>query len=114
MTATFNWTISALDCAISDDGKHDVVKTVHWRCEGVEEVGDKTCSGSVYGTCSLPSPDGEFINYVDLKKDQVIGWVWQECVDRNATESIVQAQIDATKTPAIVQPALPWESEVSQ
>lgn len=98
------WTISALDCAPSEEGNSNVVKTVHWRCEGV----DGEYTGSVYSTCSLPAPEGQFTAYADLTKEQVLGWVWANGVDKEATEAAVQAQIDAAKNPPIVQPALPW------
>jgi hypothetical protein len=109
MTATINWAIAALDCAPSEDGMTDVVKTVHWRCEGSETVGETTYSGSVYSTCSLPTPAGdEFTPYADLSKEQVLGWIWSNGVDQAATEAAVQAQIDNAKNPPIVQPPLPW------
>lgn len=108
MTTEINWTIAALDCAPSEDGHTDVVKTVHWRCDGSETVGETVYSGSVYSTCSLPAPEGQFVAYADLTKEQVLGWIWANGVDKDATEAAVQAQIDAAKTPAIVQPPLPW------
>ena len=98
------WTISALDCAPSEDGHTNVVKTVHWRCDGA----DGEFTGSVYSTCSLPAPEGSFTAYDDLTPETVLGWIWANGVDKAATEAAVQAQIDAAKTPAIVQPALPW------
>lgn len=105
MTTEINWTISALDCAPSEDGMTDVVKTVHWRCDGV----DGDASGSVYSTCGLPTPTGsEFTPYADLTKEQVLGWIWANGVDQEATEAAVQSQIDAAKNPPIVQPPLPW------
>ena len=104
MTTEINWTIAALDCAPSEGENQNVVKTVHWRCDGV----DGEFSGSVYSTCSLPAPEGAFVAYPDLTKETVLGWIWANGVDKDATESSVQAQIDAVKAPAIVQPALPW------
>ena len=104
MTATINWTISALDCAPLEGSNQNVVKTVHWRCEGV----DGEFAGSVYATCSLPSPESDFTAYADLTPETVLGWIWANGVDKEATEAAVQAQIDAAKAPAIVQPALPW------
>lgn len=101
---TYNWTISALDCAPSEDGKTDVVKTVHWRCEGAD--GEHT--GSVYATCSLPAPEGQFTAYADLTKQTVLGWIWANGVDKDATEAAVQSQIDTAKNPPIVTPPLPW------
>lgn len=104
MTATITWNISALDCAPSEDGMVNVVKTVHWRCEGF----DGEFAGSVYATCSLPSPEQAFTAYADLTPETVLGWIWANGVNKEATEAAVQAQIDAAKAPAIVQPPLPW------
>jgi hypothetical protein len=101
---TFNWIISALDCAPSEDSHNNVVKTVHWRCEGV----DDTATGSVYATCSLPAPEGSFVSYDSLTPETVFGWIWANGVDKNATEAAVQSQIDTIKNPPIVQPTLPW------
>jgi hypothetical protein len=108
MTATINWTIAALDCAPSQDGHMDVVKIVHWRCDGSETVGEQTYTGSAYGTCGLPAPEGQFIAYADLTQEQVLGWIWANGVDKDETEAAVQNQIDTAKNPPIVQPPLPW------
>ena len=101
---TFNWIISTLDCAPSEDGHSNVVKTVHWRCHG--EDGEAT--GSVYDTCRLPAPEGAFAAYDSLTPETVLGWIWANGVDKAATEAIVQSQIDTAKNPPVVQPALPW------
>jgi hypothetical protein len=106
MTTEINWTIAALDCAPSEDGLTDVVKTVHWRCDGVD--GDYT--GTVYSTCGLPAPEGQFTAYADLTKEQVLGWIWANGVDKDATEAAVQAQVDTAKNPPIVTPPLPWQA----
>jgi hypothetical protein len=107
---TFNWIISALDCAPSEDGHNKLVKTVHWRCEGVDgETTDKDyATGSVYATCSLPAPEGAFVAYDSLTPETVLGWIWANGVDKDTTEAAVQSQIDTAKNPPIVQPALPW------
>lgn len=106
MTTEVNWTIAAIDCATVEGDKTNVVKTVHWRCDGVD--GDYT--GSICAACKLPAPEGDFIAYADLTKDQVLSWVWANGVDKDNAESVVRAQIDAAKNPPIVQPALPWAS----
>lgn len=101
---TFNWIISALDCAPSEDGHNNVVKTVHWRCHGE----DGGATGSTYATCGLPAPEGAFVAYDSLTPETVLGWIWANGVDKDATEAAVQSQIDTAKNPPIVQPALPW------
>jgi hypothetical protein len=66
-------------------------------------------SASVYATCSLPSPDPEsFTPYASLTQEQVLGWIWANGVDKDATEAAVAQQIENQKNPPIVAPALPW------
>lgn len=106
MTTQITWSVEALDCAVSEDGLSNVVKVVHWRCTGV----DSTYTGTVYSTCSLPAPTPEapFTPYPDLTKNQVLGWIWANGVDKTATENAVVTQIDLQKHPVVVTPPLPW------
>lgn len=105
MDITVTWSISALDCVPLDGIKRNVVQTVHWRCDGT----DGEHSASVYSTCSLPAPQGEqFIAYEDLTQAEIQNWIWDNGVDKDATEDAVKAQVQAAKNPPIVQPALPW------
>ena len=104
MTA-FNWQISALNCYPQQDNLTDVVFTVHWRCTGT--AGEYTAS--VYSTCSLPAPDPEnFTPYENLTLNQVLGWIWANGVDKDATEAAVQTQIDNLADPPVTNPPLPW------
>lgn len=106
MTATITWIIpqGGLECVPSQDGMTNVVKTVHWRCEGV----DGDFAGSVYSTCSLPAPEGQFTAYEDLTQETVLSWIWANGVDKDATEAAVLAQIETARNPPVVQPGLPW------
>jgi hypothetical protein len=104
-----DWSISALDCRVQEDGLSDVVYQCHWRVSKTEVDGDKTYSASVYSTCSLPAPDpANFTDYNSLTKDQVLDWIWANGVDRAATEAAVQHQIELQKHPVVVSPPLPW------
>jgi hypothetical protein len=104
-----DWSISALDCRVQEDGLSDVVYQCHWRVSKTEVDGDKTYSASVYSTCSLPAPDpANFTDYNSLTKDQVLDWIWANGVDRAATEAAVQQQIELQKHPVVVSPPLPW------
>jgi hypothetical protein len=51
---------------------------------------------------------GEFTPYNQLTKDQVLGWIWANGVDKDATEAAVEGQIENQKNPPIVSPKLPW------
>lgn len=102
---TFNWSVTAMDCYPQVDGETDVVFTVHWTCSGVD--GDYTAY--VYSTCSVPAPTGSaFTPYADLTQEQVLGWIWANGVDKDATEVAVQSQIENQINPPVVTPPLPW------
>ena len=103
------WTISAMDCKVSEDNLSDVVFNVHWRCSSTEVDGDKTYSASVYSTCSVPGPNpASFVPYDQLTQNEVLGWIWANGVDKAATEAAVQQQIELQKHPVVVSPPLPW------
>jgi hypothetical protein len=99
------WTVTAMNCYPTVGSETDVVFTVHWTCSGT----DGTYTSSVYSTCSVPTPaDGSFTPYDQLTQDQVLGWVWANGVDKDATEAAVQQQIDNQINPPVVTPPLPW------
>jgi hypothetical protein len=84
------------------------VFNVHWRCSATEVDGDKTYSASVYSTCSVPGPGTPFTPYASLTQEQVLGWIWANGVDKDATEAAVLQQIENQKRPVVVAPPLPW------
>ena len=105
MAITYLWNISQLDCLPQSAEGADYVICAHWACNGAE--GDYT--GSVYSTCSFPVVQGEsFVPYADLTLDTVLGWIWANGVDKDATEAAVAQQIENQKNPPIVSPPLPW------
>jgi hypothetical protein len=106
MATTYTWSVTAMNCYPQSEGETDVVFTVHWTCFGT----DGTYNGSVYSTCSVPAPTGSFTPYADLTQDQVLGWIWADGVDKDATEASVAQQIQNQVNPTVVTPALPWAS----
>ena len=105
MSTVITWNISVLNCIPQTAEGADYVVTAHWQCNGV----DGDYNGSVYSTCSFPVVQGEnFTPYNQLTKDQVLGWVWANGVDKDATEAAVQQQIQNQINPPIVSPPLPW------
>lgn len=104
MTTQITWNISQLDCKPIEGSLVDVVVTAHWQCVGV----DGDFSASVYSTCTFPTPEGNFTPYDQLTLDQVLGWCWENGVDKAATEAAVQTQIDNQINPPVVNPPLPW------
>ena len=105
MSATFTWSVTAMDCYAVEQGNADVVFNVHWTCAGEQD----TYSGSVYSTCGVPAPTGEqFTPYDQLTQDQVLGWIWANGVDKDSAEAAVQQQIDNQINPPVITPPLPW------
>ena len=64
---------------------------------------------SIYSTCTLPPADpANFVPYSQLTQDQVLGWVWANGVDKDATEAALAQMIENQKNPPTIQPPLPW------
>ena len=102
---TITWNISQLDCLPQSAEGADYVICCHWQCTGV----DGAYTGQVYSTTSFAVVQGEaFTPYADLTQAQVLGWIWDNGVDKTATEAAVEGQIEAQKNPPVVSPPLPW------
>ena len=107
MSTTITWNISVLNCLPQSAEGADYVVTAHWQCNGV----DGDYNGSVYSTCSFPVVEGtSFTPYADLTQAQVLGWIWANGVDKDATEAAVEQQVETQKNPPVVSPPLPWVS----
>ena len=93
----FNWTVSAMDYTVSQDGHTNVVNTVHWRVSKTE--GDH--SGSSYGTAGLEAPSGTFVEWDDITEATAVGWAKAALGDEQVTaiEAAIDAQIAEKATP---------------
>lgn len=107
MANTYVWVIEAMDCVPQEDGKTDVVMTVHWR----QNATDGTYNATVYGTVGLTyTARSPFTPYANLTQQQVIGWVQdalgaERCAEITAN---LDAQIANQVNPPVVTPPLPW------
>ena len=95
------WTISQLDRQTSDG----FVTTAHWQATAV----DGEHSASIYNTCSW-SDGTPTVDYADLTQEQVLGWIWANGVDKDATEAALAAQIELKKNP-VTATGVPWSNE---
>ena len=93
----FNWTVSAMDYNVSQDGHTNVVNTVHWRVS--KEDGDN--SGSSYGTVGLEAPSGTFVEWDDITEDIAVGWAKAALGAEQvaSTEAAIDAQIAEQANP---------------
>lgn len=93
----FNWTVSAMDYTVSQDGHTNVVNTVHWRCSKTD--GDH--SGSSYGTAGLEPPGESFVEWADITEEVAVGWAKAALGDEQVTtiEAAIDAQIAEKAAP---------------
>ncbi len=92
------WNISQLDRQTSDG----FVTTAHW--QAIATDGDY--SASAYSTCSW-SDGTPTVPYASLTKETVLGWIWANGVDKEATEASLAAQIELQKNP-VTATGVPW------
>lgn len=104
---TYQWTISALDCAVSKDGLTNVVETIHWRYRGTNEDGITT---ETYGAQAVGDPNPEeFTPFADLTEEVVTLWL-EEIMDMEEIKSNIETQINALENPTHVTLQLPSET----
>lgn len=93
-----NWTITNLDRRTSDG----FIQVAHWQCTGAD--GDIT--SSVYATVSFEEGTPS-IPFDDVTEADVLGWIWANGVDKDATEASIGQRIEALKNP-VQASGLPW------
>ena len=101
---TLSWIIERLLVKPTEGSLTDVVITADWRCNGT----DNTYSGTCYGSSSFAPPTDNFTPYPDLTQDQVLGWCYENGVNKTAIEANVSAQIADQINPPVIAPPLPW------
>ena len=100
----YKQTISALDCAVNEEGLENVVKTIHWRCRRTDSDGFTT---EVYGAQPVPSPNPqEFKPYENLTQEIVEGWL-ESTIDLSEKQTTITEKIDKIKNPTKVTLPLP-------
>ena len=105
---TILWLIERLLTKPTEGSLTDVVITADWRCNGTEILNETTYYGTCYGSCSFPAPTGSFTPYPDLTEQQVLGWCWENGVNKDQIEANVALQIETAINPPVVSLPLPW------
>jgi hypothetical protein len=102
MPITYTWSFPQFDVAPSSDGLTDVVRTIHWRLDGV----DGAASGAAYGTVALSAPDAaSFTPYADITEAWAIAAVTGN-IELTTIEGAIAGEIARKKNPPVV-PMLP-------
>jgi len=96
---TFNWTISAVERAVSLDGLQDVIQTVHWRYRGTDENG---VTAETYGATAVGQPNPQdFTPFDEVTASDVEGWL-ESLLDVPSMQENLQAQITLIITPTTI------------
>jgi hypothetical protein len=95
---TTTWTITQTDYETANG----FITTAHWTASAVD--GDYTAS--IYSTCSWA--DGSpTIPYSDVTEAEVLAWVWDSGVSKDATEAALAQNIELQKNP-VTATGTPW------
>jgi len=92
------WKITQCD-RLTADG---FITTAHWTCSAVD--GDYTASA--YSTCSWQAGTPT-IPYANVTMAEVLQWVWDSGVSKDATEAALAQQIELQKNP-VTAAGVPW------
>tara|TARA_R110002012_G_scaffold136177_1_gene290398 strand:- start:255 stop:566 length:312 start_codon:yes stop_codon:yes gene_type:complete len=92
------WTISSMDRDITQDGKANVVTTIHWRASDTDSNGN---TGSSYGSVGVTLGSSSFVAYEDITEVIAIQWVKDQLGSDEVTliEENIASQISAKATP---------------
>ena len=105
--ATFIWNIDWMDTtALSANPAQQVVKAC-WKCTATE--GEHTVS--THNLISFEGVGDPFIPYSQLTEAQVLSWCHLSGIDKDATEALLQEQLNDIVNPRIIQSPLPWVAQ---
>ena len=96
---TFNWTISAVERAISLDGLSNVIQIVHWRYRGTDENG---VTAETYGATSVGAPNPQdFTPFDEVTASDVERWL-EVLLDVPSMQVNLEAQIALIINPTTI------------
>ncbi|QDP63468.1 MAG: hypothetical protein Tp139SUR460282_3 [Prokaryotic dsDNA virus sp.] len=99
MANTYDWHINQLDAKIKQDGKDNVIYTVHWTYTAKDKSKPEDYMASSIGTHNVEYVEGQdFIEYADLKKSDVVAWL-EAGIDVDLMKSNLDYQIELQKNP---------------
>ena len=86
-----------MDRDITQDGKANVVTTIHWRASETDSDGN---TGSSYGSVGVTLGSGAFVAYADITEANAIQWAKDALGDQVADiEANIANQISLMKNP---------------
>ena len=96
----YTWTIAALECATEENGLNKVVKTVHWRYKGTDDISG--ISYELFGAQAMDEPNvTTYIPYDQLTESTVISWL-EKKLDVVSFQTSIAAEIERIQNPPII------------
>jgi hypothetical protein len=111
MAITYKWNINQMNAHIQAEGKDNVIFTVHWTYQGVEESGGQQYQASQIGTQSFTYVAGEpFVPYADTEafENVVIGWL-EDALDVASMAKSIEDNIKLQITPVNEDLYFTWD-----
>jgi hypothetical protein len=97
---TTTWTITQTDYEVSNG----FITCAHWTASATDEG----YTASIYSTCSFAEA-APAIPYASVTMQEVLGWCWNNGVDKDATEAALAANIALQKNP-VTASGTPWSA----
>ena len=98
MANTYNWRINALDAKIHENDLDNVIYTVHWSFIGQDDSEEPVMASSIGALGVQYNPEEPFIQYDDLTKEDVVGWL-EAGLDVETMKQNIDNQIELKKNP---------------
>ena len=96
----YTWTIAALEYATEENSLNKVVKTVHWRYKGTDDISG--ISYELFGAQAMDAPNtAVYIPYDELTEATVISWL-EKKLDVVSFQKSIATEIEKIKNPPIV------------
>ena len=97
MEIIYNWEITAMEVVLNQDGLSNVVSNIDWSL--IAKTEDEVYSAIQWAKQYVSAPDADkFINYEELTKEQVVGWL-ESVLDVPQLKENLEEQINLQANP---------------
>jgi hypothetical protein len=107
MSNNYTWTVTKLD-TYRETPQPNCIFNVYWKCSGTDGLNTSEINGST----SIEYVQGEtYTPYSEVTQEIVLGWIYENGIDKTEVESAITEQLIASSSSQIVSNSLPWATE---